>query len=142
MRDNVLLLLATVLWGIWGFAIKLAVDRAHPFAVQWMYALPNILFIPIWYFLARKAVPSAGASAAVDLPALGWASLAAVCAVSAMLLMFFALQSKPATLAVAMTSAYPIVTLALALVTRAEVFNIRHVIGIVLIIAGVIVLQL
>ena len=141
MRDNVLLLLATVLWGIWGFAIKLAVDRVHPFAVQWMYALPNIIFIPIWYFLARKAAPDP-ASAVVDLPALGWASLAAVCAVGAMLLMFFALQSKPATLAVAMTSAYPIVTLALALVRRAEVFNIRHVIGIVLIIAGVIILQL
>ena len=106
MRDNILLLLATVLWGIWGFAIKLAVDRAHPFAVQWMYALPNIVFIPIWYFLARNAVPSAasGASAGVDLPALGWASLAAICAIGAMLLMFFALQSKPATLAVAMTS--------------------------------------
>ena len=141
MRDNVLLLLATVLWGIWGFAIKLAVDRAHPFAVQWMYALPNIVFIPIWYFLARKAVPGA-ASAVVDLPALGWASLAAVCAICAMLLMFFALQSKPATLAVAMTSAYPIVTLALALVTRAEILNLKHVFGIVLIIVGVIVLQL
>ncbi len=138
MRDNLFLLLATILWGIWGFAIKLAVERAHPFAVQWMYAVPNLLFIPLWYWMARRAAPDA----AIDLPALGWAALAAVCAISAMLLMFFALQSKPATLAVAMTSAYPIVTLALALVTRTETFNIRHLLGIVLIIAGVIILQL
>ena len=138
MRDNVLLILATVLWGIWGFTIKLAVDRAHPFAIQWMYAFPNILFIPVWYFLARRAVPDA----VVDLSALGWATLAAVCAAGAMLLMFFALQSKPATLTVAMTSAYPIVTLFLALLTRTETLNLKHVLGIILIIAGVIVLQL
>ncbi len=138
MRDNLFLLVATVLWGIWGFAIKLAVERAHPFAVQWMYAAPNLLFIPLWYWLARKAGPGS----AVDLPALGWAALAAACAIGAMLLMFFALQSRPATLAVAMTSAYPIVTLALALITRAETFNVRHALGIVLIIAGVVILQL
>ncbi len=149
MRDNIFLLLATVLWGIWGFALKLAVDRAHPFTVQWMYALPNIVFIPVWYWLAHNASSAAasvgtGSSAAnaIDLPALGWAGLAAVCSVGALLLMFFALQSKPATVAVAMTSAYPIITLALALVTHTEIFNLKHLAGIILIIAGVIVLQL
>jgi drug/metabolite transporter (DMT)-like permease len=88
--------------------------------------------------LARKD----GGTAAIDLPALGWAFLASLCSLEALLLMYFALQSKPASMAVAMTSAYPVVTLLLAIFTHAETFNLKNVLGIVLIVAGVMVMQL
>jgi len=138
MKDSILLILATVLWGVWGIAIKFAVSRSSPFTAQWMFSIPYIVFIPLWYFLARKE----GAPAAVDLQALGWAFLASVCSLGAILLMYFALQSKPASFAVAMTSAYPVVTLLLALATHSETLNAKNILGIVLIVAGVIVMQI
>jgi hypothetical protein len=47
MRDNILLIGATILWGIWGIAIKFAVSRSSPFTAQWMFSILYILFIPI-----------------------------------------------------------------------------------------------
>jgi transporter family protein len=138
MRDNLLLFGATVLWGIWGVAIKLAVARTGPFTAQWMYSIPYIVFIPVWYFLAKKEPAAAG----IDLPALGWAALASICSLLAVLLMYYAAQSKAASSVVAMTSAYPLVTLFLALAMRSETLNVKNLAGIVLIVAGVIVMQL
>lgn len=34
MSPILLLILATILWGIWGIADKLALEQAHPFSVQ------------------------------------------------------------------------------------------------------------
>lgn len=138
MKANALLLLATILWGIWGIADKYAVSRAHPYTIQWMYSIPYIIFIPIWYFLSKKV--ETGNS--FDIQAFGWAVIACICSMGAMLLLFFALRSKPASVAVAMTSAYPLVTLALALVMRTEHLTFPKVIGLLFIILGVIILQI
>jgi transporter family protein len=138
MRDNFLLVGATILWGIWGVAIKFAVARTNPYTAQWLYSIPYILFIPVWYLLAKKEPAAVG----IDLQAVGWAFGASVCSLLALLLMYFAVQSRPASTAVAMTSAYPIVTLLLALAMRSETLNIKNFAGILLIVAGVIVMQL
>ena len=132
-----LLLISTVLWGIWGAANKLAVDRAHPFSIQWMYAIPYVLFIPVWYFMSRQAAPQEG----FDPRAFLWAVVASLSSIGAVLLFFFAVQSVPASNAAAVTSAYPLVTLAIALITKQETLTPLKVIGILLIIAGVVALQ-
>lgn len=137
MKTNALLFLATVLWGIWGIADKYALSRAHPFTVQWMYSIPYILFLPFWYFLSKKAA----AGPTFDLQALGWSVLACICSVTAMALMFFAMRSQSASTAVALTSAYPLVTLLLAVVVRTEQLTVPKITGMLLIVAGVIVLQ-
>ncbi len=132
-----LLLISTVLWGVWGVANKLAVDRAHPFTVQWMYAIPYLLFIPVWFLLSRQAAPQES----FDWRAFLWAGVASLASLGAVLLFFFALQRVPAANAAAVTSAYPLVTLAIGLITRQESLTPVKVVGILLIIAGVIALQ-
>jgi transporter family protein len=138
MNSSLLLIVATILWGVWGLADKYAVAHAHPFTIQWMYSLPYIILLPLWYFLSKRSAPSAP----FDLHALGWSLLACLCSTAAMLLLFFALRDKPASAAVAMTSAYPLVTLLLAVLTRSEEWTLPKLIGCLLIIAGVVTLQI
>ncbi|NWF71009.1 MAG: DMT family transporter [Chloroflexi bacterium] len=136
MRENILLIVATILWGIWGITNKFAIERAHPFTVQWMYSLPIALAIPLWLWLGDRAEPSNGQ----PLPALGWAVASGVVATLAVLLMFFALQNTPPSLATAITAAYPVVTLALSVLLRLEALSLQKVLGLALVIVGLIVL--
>lgn len=137
MTTITLLILATILWGIWGIADKYAVGNAHPFTVQWMYALPYILAMPVWYWLGRNTRPETNHNQT----AFAWAVVASLASMLALLLLLFALQRKPASLAVAFTSAYPLVTLVIAVMMGTEKFSLPKVAGILLIIAGLIVLQ-
>jgi bacterial/archaeal transporter family protein len=137
MTATVLLLISTVLWGFWGIADKFAVTRAHPYSVQFYYSIPYLLFIPLWYFLSRRSE----ISGVVDPQAILWSMAASVSSILAVLLFVFALRDKPASIAVAITSIYPIVTLTLALITKSETLSFTKVFGILLIITGVFITQ-
>jgi bacterial/archaeal transporter family protein len=135
MRATIILIIATVLWGFWGLSQKNAVIRSHPYTVQWMYSIPYLFTIPIWYWLGSKAAPATNQS----LPAFGWAMAASLASIGALVLLLFAMQTRPASIAVAVTAAYPLVTMLLAILAGAESFSLPRLIGILLIIAGVIV---
>lgn len=138
MLPKLAMLGAVLLWGVWGVAGKVAVDRAHPYAVQWMYTVPQIALLPIWFLLARRAAPGAPIADGV---AFAWATGAAVCSVFAALLMRFAMVTEPASTTVAVTATYPVVTLALALLMGLESFSVQKALGMALTIAGVAVMQ-
>ncbi|MCZ7673269.1 MAG: EamA family transporter [Chloroflexi bacterium] len=57
MSPILLLILATILWGFWGIADKLALEQAHPYTIQWMYAVPYVILLPVFYGLAVRAQP-------------------------------------------------------------------------------------
>ena len=135
---DILLLLATVLWGIWGVAHKRAVGLAHPYTVQWLYALPSIALLPVWYWLGRTADSTPTLRSGVVF----WALLAGVASVAATLLFTFALRHKPASIAVAATSAYPVVTLLIGVLTKSEKLTWQLAGGILLIVAGITLTQL
>jgi bacterial/archaeal transporter family protein len=137
MTATILLLISTLLWGFWGIADKFAVARAHPFSVQFFYSIPYLVFIPLWYFLSRRSE----IQGTVDPQAIGWAMAASTSSILAVLLFVFALREKPASTAVAITSIYPIVTLALAIISKSETLNPVKVFGILLIVAGVFITQ-
>jgi bacterial/archaeal transporter family protein len=137
MTTLTLLILATLLWGVWGIADKYAVGSAHPFSVQWMYTLPFLFAMPVWYWLGRNAQPETNH----DPTALAWAVVAGLASMFAMLLLLFALQRKPASLAVAFTSAYPVVTLFIAVLLGAEKITLLKAGGMLLVLAGLFVLQ-
>jgi drug/metabolite transporter (DMT)-like permease len=134
LRAVVTLIIATVLWGVWGFADKNAVMRAHPFTVQWMYSLPYMLLIPFWFWLGHRAAPATN----LDPSALRWATVASVAGMLALLAFLFAMEMKPASVAVAATAAYPLVTLLLSVLSGAETFSLPKLAGMVLIILGVV----
>jgi len=125
-------------WGVWGFADKNAVFHAHPFTVQWMYSLPYVFSMPLWYWLGQKLSPATNHSGA----ALAWAVLASIASMLAFLLLLFALEQKPASIAVAITSAYPVITLLLCAARGLENFSLPKFIGIALIGVGIMVLQI
>jgi drug/metabolite transporter (DMT)-like permease len=139
MTAKLSLVFAALLWGLWGIGEKLAVARVHPYTVQWMYSVPYILLLPLWFMLARRAAPQ---QEAMDWTAFAWASGACVASLVAMLLMIFAMRTEPASVSVAITSAYPVVTLLLGVLMGEETINAKRLIGLGLTISGVIVLQL
>lgn len=137
ISPNILLVIATILWGIWGIADKFAITKSNPYVVQWMYSIPYILVFPIWFFLSKKFSTAAD----VNTPAFIWSIVACLSSMAAMFLFFIALQSTSTSVAVAFTSAYPIVTLAFGVMTNTESFSIQKILGLFAIIVGVVILQ-
>lgn len=136
MSPILLLIIATILWGIWGIADKLALAHAHPFTVQWMYAIPFAVVIPLFFWLGARVQPENNTNASAFL----WAIVASLASISALLLMLFAMRSQPASLTVAVTSAYPLVTLFIAVLLRMESFSPQKFLGVLLIMGGLTVL--
>ncbi len=135
--STLLLIVSTVLWGVWGFANGRAVGSAHPLTVQWMYYIPSALLIPVFYILGARLAPETN----LDGSALRYALVAGFAAAGAALLFFFALRDTSASVAVAVTAAYPVVVLALGVLARDETLDLRKVAGIAIIIVGVVVVQ-
>jgi drug/metabolite transporter (DMT)-like permease len=137
MKDIILLIIATILWGIWGITNKYAIDRAHPFVVQWMYSIPIVLSIPLFYWLGTRTAPIVNQD---HTTAIWWAFGSSVAATLAFVLMLFALQNTAPSIATAITAAYPAITFILGVVLRIEEFSLQKVIGLGLIFIGLIVL--
>ena len=136
MSPILLLIIATILWGIWGIADKFALAHAHPFSVQWMYAIPYVVVIPLFFWLGSRSQPESN----VNTTAFFWAVVASLSSLLALLLMLFAMRSQPASLAVAVTSAYPLVTMFIAVLLKMETFSAQKALGMVLILGGLVVL--
>lgn len=135
--STLLLIISTVLWGIWGFANGRAVANTHPLTVQWMYYIPSTLLIPLFYFLGARLAPDTN----MDGSAFRYALISGFAAAGAALLFFFALRDTSASVAVAVTAAYPVVTLAIGVLVREETLDLRKVLGIAIIIVGVVIVQ-
>jgi bacterial/archaeal transporter family protein len=136
MSATLLLVLSTLLYGVWGYANKLAIDNAHPFSVQWMYAAPMLLLLPLWYWLGAQAAPATNTNGAAIL----YGVLASLAGAAANLLLYFALQTTSGSVATAVTGAYPLVTLALAVLFGSEGLDARKLVGVVVIVAGILIL--
>ena len=137
MQGIIPLILAAILFGVWGFANKHAVQGAHPFTVQWIYTIPYMLSMPFWYWMARRTVPEASSNPRTFL----WTILASMCAISAVVLVFFALRHRSASFATSVTAVYPAITLFLAVLAGDESPNATRLGGIALIIGGVVLVQ-
>ncbi len=137
MSTTLIIIIATILWGIWGIADKKAVGYSHPYTVQWMYALTSIVLIPVWYFLGAKVQPETNHHPGTFWWAIGGSVLSAV----AHLLMLFAMSKQPASIVAALTSAYPLVTLLIAVIIRTEELSLPKVGGMLLVVAGLVIMQ-
>jgi drug/metabolite transporter (DMT)-like permease len=133
MRDILFLLLASALWGLWGFAEKKAVGLAHPLTVQWMYASLYVGLLPLLLMMGQRAEPLVS----VRWGAFGWAALAALLGLSAILAFRTGLQNVDASIAVAITAGYPAFTLLLSAVSGEEVITPQKVAGILVVGVGV-----
>lgn len=131
------MLAALVGWGLWGFASRQAVEKAHPLTVQWLSAVPQVLMLPLWYLLARKSLPDAAPS----FSAIFWSFATCVLTVLASLMFSYALKTEKSSTVITVTSAYPVVVLALLVLTGKESFSWTQLGGCLLIVAGVAAIQ-
>ena len=129
---------ALLLFGAWGIFHKLAVDRAHPFTVEWMAAVPVVLLLPVWFVLGNRLAPATNFEPKAFLPA----AAAGASGVIATILVLFAMRERPASVVIAVTAGYPMVTLLFALATKTEAFSAVRAGGVVLITVGVVLLLL
>jgi len=138
-RSVIFALLAFMLWGFWGLTSKMAVDRVGPGNILGFYAIATTS-VPMLYAWSRKGrLWRLG----TDSPPRGaWALGATGLAFSASgtFAYSFALDKGAAALVVPISSAYPLVTVVLAVALLHEKLGWLHVIALVAVLIGLIVI--
>jgi drug/metabolite transporter (DMT)-like permease len=109
-------LAAMVLWGLWAFLPKLAMQTMSPQSVIFYEALGNILVaVPIFFFLKRKLI--------VDKKGITLTACSSAISMVAILTYYYALRLGPVATIVTVTAMYPIIGLALARIFLKEKMN-------------------
>jgi drug/metabolite transporter (DMT)-like permease len=121
-----------VLTGLLGVTIKLALRH-----VDWPVLL---LWTGIVYcVLAAGALVTHQVSFGFG-PGVGWAAVSGVCAAGGLICSFVALRHADAVVAVPVMSTYPVVTVVASVAVLAESLSATKVAGVLLVLAGVLVL--
>ncbi len=134
-----LAMFATLLaWGMWGYGSSQAVRGVHPLAIQWLYSIPYTVMLPIWYWLGsheRSMNPPAAKN-------IIWALAACSVSMAASYLFGLAMKHERAAVVIGVTSAYPLVTILILILTGSEQVRWQHVVGGIFIIIGVAIVQM
>ena len=125
-------LVFVVFTGLLGVTIKLALRH-----VEWPYIL---LWTGIVYFVLGVITLATGHAALSFGPGIGWAALSGLFAAIGLIGSFVALQHADAVVAVPVMSTYPVVTVIASVAILSEAISAPRIVGILLILAGVIVL--
>jgi transporter family protein len=134
-RSLLFALLAFVLWGFWGLTSKMAIDVVGPGNIFGFYVVSSLV-APIVYLLFRRVRP--GQSRAGNPSLIAWVLGAAALALNVLgvFAFSFALKAGLASLVVPISSAYPLVTVVLAVGLLRERLDRIHVIALVFVIIG------
>jgi len=133
-----LLAIITILgWGIWGFMNKLAVGRIQPYAMVFYTFLFNVVFALPAYYLVKKAHQSL----ALDRLGLLFLVLAIISAFIASIAFIHLLSKNPASLAIPMTSVYPLLTILLSYLFLGERLAPLQMGGALLVVLGLVLLS-
>lgn len=135
MKQFILLLLATVAWGVWGFASKIASEKSPSFAVLVAYSFAWVIFLPIGIYLSYKNEGFGTNTGFV------WGFISGFCGVLGTLTFMIALKWGASFFGIVMVSTYPLITLVLLAITGKEHLTIYHLIGALLVIIGLLIMQ-
>jgi len=138
-RSAIFALLAFMLWGFWGLTSKMAVDRVGPGNILGFYAIATTSVPMLYAWLRRVRLWRLGTDSP---PRAAWALGATGLAFSASgtFAYSFALGKGAAALVVPISSAYPLVTVVLAVALLHEKLSWLHVIALVAVLIGLIVI--
>ena len=127
------------LWGFWGLTSKMAIDAVGPGNIFGFYVVSS-LTVPIAYLLFRRVRPEQ--SRPGNPPRIAWVLGATALAlnVCGVFAFSFALDSGFASLVVPISSAYPLVTVILAVGLLREKLARIHVIALVFVVVGLTVI--
>lgn len=101
-----------------------------------------ILWTAVGYIVVTLVLVAVGQTAVRVTTGSGWAMLSAGLAIGGLIVLYLALGAGPAGSVVAVSAAYPAVTVVLAAVFLAEPLSVPRVLGTGLIIAGVAIVSL
>jgi transporter family protein len=134
-RSLLFALLAFVLWGFWGLTSKMAIDAVGPGNIFGFYVVSSLI-APVAYLWFRRARPER--SRAGKPPLIAWVVGATALAlnVCGVFAFSFALKAGFASLVVPISSAYPLVTVILAVALLRERLDHIHVLALAFIIIG------
>lgn len=137
MKFSFILILAViVLWGLWGFFGKLAVQRIGIQSSFWN-ALTLILTITFFLLFSHQLTPVKENPSGIL-----FAIFAGICSGLASILFFILLGQKPVGLLVATTALYPLVTLILAAIFLKESLTLVTGIGFIFALIALFLLHL
>ena len=137
MKLYLLIFLAILFWGIWGFTGKLATNHNSPAVVTLATNLLFALFsLTLIFSIRNQTTPIIWSS-----PAILWIVLTAVFGVAATIIFYMALSESPSSKVVALTATYPIITVILATIFLGERLSGIQILGILLSASGVYLLM-
>lgn len=134
-----LILVSFLLWGLWGFLVKVAVTEVSGGSTFFYFGLSNLLVgVPLLLLVrGRRPGPS--------LPKrrfLAWPAMAVAMGSGAVILMTLALVDGPASLVAALTGAYPVITVLAATILLGERFTRVDVLAVAAFIVGLLAVAL
>jgi len=138
-RSLIFALLAFTLWGIWGVASKMAVNRVGPGNILGFYAISSSTIPALYAWFRRAKLARTGGD---DPLRNAWvlAATGLALSVSGTYAYSFALDKGPASLVVPVSSAYPLVTAILAVALLHEKLNRRHMVALGVVVIGLILI--
>ena len=134
MSVPALLVVATLAFGVWGFLLKKAVIAMPPLAAYVAFAATNLLLVPVYLLLARLwRTPLKFSVAGV-----GYAAGASLAVATGTIALLYAMRTRDAGEAVAITGSYPVITMILGVILLSEPITAGRVAGVAAIAAGVV----
>jgi len=138
-RSLIFALLAFALWGAWSLSSKVAIDRVGPGNLFGFYILSS-LTAPVIYAWFRRVRP--GGTRMDNPPMSAWtlAGIGLALNVTGTFAFSFALDKGNASLIVPISSAYPLVTIVLAVAVLREKLSRLHMIAVGAVVIGLILI--
>jgi drug/metabolite transporter (DMT)-like permease len=126
-------------WGIWGVLNKLVLQRLHPLQMFIVGCCMSFVLLPIYALLLKNThVPSSNYSFSVGSVLLCCAASLASSAGSVAYV--YGIRTGDLGTVAVLSSAYPVLTVALSVMFFGEVLTVPKIIGIILVMSGVVVL--
>lgn len=136
MKNSFLLIIAVIFfWGIWGFLVKLAVQRIGYQGGIWS-GIAFLLIIAIYLLLTQ------GFPLKYDLWGIVFAFLAGAAMSFGSLIFYNLLKGNPVSILIAVTSLYPVVTILLSVFILKESISVIKIGGLILAVASLFLLSL
>lgn len=138
-RSLVFALLAFAFWGAWSLSSKVAIDRVGPGNIFGFYILSS-LTAPVFYAWFRRLRP--GGTRMASPPRSAWILGAAGLAlnVTGTFAFSFALEGGNAALVVPISSAYPLITIVLAVAVLREKLTYLHMLAVGAVVIGLVMI--
>ncbi len=132
MGNSIFIILATLLWGLWGFLNKFAQLRICAPQIAIMGALSSVITLPIYSLIIK----STNQTFKWDWLAIIIATLAGVIVALASMFYTFALKNNNIATVSGFTTTYPLITLALSMMFLNEKVSFNQIVGLICMLIG------